>query len=295
MVLLRNNNRQLWGIIHALEATVVPARLRADTGWGVDVDELLRVVGPRTRLIAICNPNNPTGAVLSEADRKEIVAVAARHGAWILSDEVYRGAERDGKETATFWGSYDRLVVTGGLSKAYGLPGLRIGWVRWGRRRRGRAVGAQGLPHDQSRALSDRLARAALRRDARIFARTRGILAANYRAEARGGCAADRSLRFVPPRAGISLPALRLGGELHRARDAPARRAERPHRPRRPLRWTGSCASASATSPDLRAGLDRIDKVLDRLPAPPPRAYWNQAHTGGGTMNASARPPDRFA
>src|SRR2546429_6621668 len=54
---------------------------------------------------------------------------AAEVGAWLLADEVYQGAEREGPATASFWGSYERVIVVNGLSKAYGLPGLRIGWV----------------------------------------------------------------------------------------------------------------------------------------------------------------------
>src|SRR5207237_9918123 len=75
------------------------------------------------------NPHNPTGHVLSTEMRQAIVSRAAEVGAWLLADEVYQGAERDGATTPSFWGSYERVIVVNGLSKAYGLPGLRIGWV----------------------------------------------------------------------------------------------------------------------------------------------------------------------
>src|SRR5438034_4641833 len=61
--------------------------------------------------------------------RQAIVRRTAEVGAWLLADEVYQGAERDGTTTPSFWGSYERVIVVNGLSKAYGLPGLRIGWV----------------------------------------------------------------------------------------------------------------------------------------------------------------------
>src|SRR2546430_3925328 len=61
--------------------------------------------------------------------RGAIVSRAAEVGAWLLADEVYQGAERDGTTTPSFWGSYERVIVVNGLLKAYGLPGLRIGWV----------------------------------------------------------------------------------------------------------------------------------------------------------------------
>jgi len=57
------------------------------------------------------------------------VRAARRSGAWIVADEVYRGAELSGATSPTFWGRHDRVLVTGSLSKAFGLPGLRTGWI----------------------------------------------------------------------------------------------------------------------------------------------------------------------
>ena len=80
-------------------------------------------------MILVTNPNNPTGAVLSEEEMDIIVETARKAGAWLIADEIYRGAEVEGDTSPTFWGRYDKVVVTSGLSKAFGLPGLRIGWV----------------------------------------------------------------------------------------------------------------------------------------------------------------------
>ncbi len=78
----------------------------------------------------VCNPNNPTGAVLTAEEMDAVVRAARRRNAWIVSDEIYRGAEVPGQETTpTFWGRYNRVVVTSGLSKAFALPGLRVGWI----------------------------------------------------------------------------------------------------------------------------------------------------------------------
>ncbi|MFC6589076.1 aminotransferase class I/II-fold pyridoxal phosphate-dependent enzyme [Sulfitobacter pacificus] len=98
--------------------------------WAIDATALEQAVDDKTRIIHVVNPNNPTGRVLSVQDRRRIIAAAARVGAWIVADEVYAGTEREGDvETASFWGSYDRVLIVNSMSKAYGLPGLRLGWL----------------------------------------------------------------------------------------------------------------------------------------------------------------------
>lgn len=183
VLLMVPNYMQTWGLARAFGAQVVEWPLTLDGGrWRVDIDRLPRLITSRTKLIVICNPNNPTGARFEAADLDRIAAAAAAQGTWILSDEIYRGAERDGRETPTMWGRHQRVVITSGLSKAYGLPGLRIGW----------AVAPPSLVeafwayHDYTTiapgALSDSLARLALEpaRRARILARTRSILNRNF-------------------------------------------------------------------------------------------------------------------
>ena len=100
--------------------------------------------------------------------------------AWIVSDEIYRGAELDSIETPTIWGRYERAIVTSGLSKAFGLPGLRIGWVVAPPELIEELWGVHDYTSIAPGALNDRLARVALARRDYILARTRGIVAANY-------------------------------------------------------------------------------------------------------------------
>jgi aspartate/methionine/tyrosine aminotransferase len=98
--------------------------------WALDIDSLFDAAGKRTRVIMVCNPNNPTGAVLTEGEMEIVIEVAERWGAWIVADEIYRGAEVDTDAASpTFWGRYDKVVVTSGLSKAFAMPGLRVGWA----------------------------------------------------------------------------------------------------------------------------------------------------------------------
>ena len=83
----------------------------------------------KTKLISISNPNNPTGATYGLDLLKAIAAAADKVGCWIHSDEVYRGAEREGDRTETMWGLYPKTLVVHSMSKVYGMPGTRLGWV----------------------------------------------------------------------------------------------------------------------------------------------------------------------
>ncbi len=129
LVLMLPNYMQIWGAARAFGAEVKPFHLREDLGWRPDLEELGRQLTPKTKVIAVCNPNNPTGSVLGSEDMAEIIRLARASGAWLYVDEIYRGAELDGEETPSFAGMYEKTIVAGGLSKAYALPGLRIGWL----------------------------------------------------------------------------------------------------------------------------------------------------------------------
>jgi aspartate/methionine/tyrosine aminotransferase len=120
---------QTHGLVRGWGASVRGWPLQRELEWRPDPGELDQLVNKKTRLIIITNPNNPTGRVLGEEYLDAVARAADRVGAWVLSDEIYRGAERDGRPTPSMWGRCQRLVITSGLSKAYGLPGLRIGWA----------------------------------------------------------------------------------------------------------------------------------------------------------------------
>ncbi len=182
VAMLLPNYLQIWGQAQNLGAQVRGFDLHASHGWEPFPEEIRAAIVPGTKLVVVTNPHNPTGHILS-ADACRVILERTREvGAWLLADEVYAGAELNGKTTPSFWGSYDKLICVSGLSKAYGLPGLRIGWLvappefaaeSWARHDY-TTIGPAGA--------SDHLAAVALAPGVRekIIERTRRILNANY-------------------------------------------------------------------------------------------------------------------
>ncbi len=225
IVAIQPNYMQVTGAARSFGATVRPVWLTEDPdGWHLDLDAVAAAVGPKTRLVVFSNPNNPTGSQLDASTLDRLGEIAATHGSWLLADEVYRGAELSGPLTETAWGRYDRTVVVGGLSKAYGLPGLRIGWVvgpsqtvaaLWGRRDYTSIV---------SGTLSDRLAQLALDQRERLRTRGREILTKNQTIVARW-VAATAGCRQTPPQAG-GVTLIGYGGSVRSADLAETLRAD---------------------------------------------------------------------
>lgn len=129
-VVLVPNYLQTLGLAEGFGVTVRPWLLEEERDWLPDPARLDELVGERTRLIVITTPNNPVGRTLPGEILDAVITAAERVGAWVLSDEIYRGAEHaDVPTSPSLWGRGQRLLVTSGLSKAYGLPGLRTGWI----------------------------------------------------------------------------------------------------------------------------------------------------------------------
>ena len=130
IVVMLPNYMQIYGIARNYRLDVKTFSLREELKWSVDPDEIKASVSDKTRLIAVCNPNNPTGHIMTGEEMDAVIEAARRSGAWLLADEVYAGAEHKREEqTPSFWGRYERVIAVNSLSKAYALPGLRIGWV----------------------------------------------------------------------------------------------------------------------------------------------------------------------
>ena len=122
--------QQHYSIPASIGAEVTQIHLRAENAYLPDLEELRAAVTPGTKLIAINNPNNPTGAVMDRAFLIEIVEIARSAEAWLLCDEVYRGTGQEGSGmTDAVADLYEKGISTAGMSKAFSLAGLRLGWI----------------------------------------------------------------------------------------------------------------------------------------------------------------------
>ena len=198
------NYMQLWGVPRNMGAKVSTFQLRQEENWEPDWAEFERAVNPQTRLVYVSNPNNPTGSVLSAGAMERIVKRCEEMDAYLLADEVYLGAEIDCPRTPSFWGMSDRVIVTSGLSKAYGIPGVRIGWI----------VGPEDLvrecwtQHDSvticPNKLSDAVARIAVQEEnrERLYERGRNLLQRNQRIFSEWVVGLGEGFSYVPPEAG---------------------------------------------------------------------------------------------
>ncbi len=112
----------------AIGCAITYIDLSFDNGFALDVEEIARALRPGTRYISVTCPHNPTGTVFSRADLDALIALAERHGCYLLVDETYRDLSYGSKLPAAASLS-TRAISVSSLSKAYGIPGIRIGWL----------------------------------------------------------------------------------------------------------------------------------------------------------------------
>jgi aspartate/methionine/tyrosine aminotransferase len=155
--------------------------LDAVRNWDLDLNKIAAVIRPNTRVICINFPHNPTGKVISRTTLEELISICRARGIYLFSDEVYRLAERRPEMTLPQVADiYERGISLGVLSKSYGLPGLRVGWVAC--RDADLLRRTERMKHYSSicgSAPSELLAQIALKARERILARNRGLIAKN--------------------------------------------------------------------------------------------------------------------
>jgi arginine:pyruvate transaminase len=118
-------------VVGAAGARLVTVPLLPEKGFHADLDALTRAVSPKSRVLWINSPHNPTGAVLSRDEIETIAALARRHDLWLLSDEVYEDLAfaRPHVSPRSLGAMAERSVVVSSLSKSHAMPGFRLGWV----------------------------------------------------------------------------------------------------------------------------------------------------------------------
>ena len=218
--------QQLYSVPRAIGCDVALWKLRPETGFRYDVGELERLVTPRTRLIVINTPHNPTGAMLSELDLLRIDALAESVGARVLSDEAYRWLEIPGGEPlAPPMRDLGRSGVSvGTLSKPFGLPGLRIGWIVGTAELAAKCWAMRDYVSLSPGKLNDALAVLALKHRERIGLRTQGIVRQNLEAARAWFSSHADIVSWTPPRGGLlalmryelDIPSLELSNRLAR-------------------------------------------------------------------------------
>jgi aspartate/methionine/tyrosine aminotransferase len=197
--------QQLYSVPRALGCDVSLWHVGPQTGYRYDVDALEKLITPRTRVIVVNTPHNPTGAMLSPADATRVYGLAESVGATVIGDEAYRWlAVPDGDPfAAPVFDMGERGISVGTLSKPFGLPGLRIGWIAG--------------PPDLVRAcwslrdyislspgkLNDALACLAMTHRDAIIDRNRRIIDANLATATRWMADRKSFMSWTPPRGGL--------------------------------------------------------------------------------------------
>ena len=196
-------------------------------GGAPDPGDLERLVRPSTRALVITSPNNPTGYVFDRERFAAVVAFARKHGLWLFSDEAYRGTERDASDRhPAACDVYERAVSLGTTSKAYGLAGLRIGWIATHDRTLYERMAAfKDYLTICNSAPSEFLAAIALRHAETLYERVRGITSANLDRLDDFFSRRKEVFEWHRPRASTTAFPRYLGGSAERLCDDIVRRA----------------------------------------------------------------------
>jgi aspartate/methionine/tyrosine aminotransferase len=197
--------QQLYTVPRAIGCDVSLWKVGPETNYRYDVDALERLITPKTRLIIVNTPHNPTGAMLSPPDAARVYDLAQSVGAWVIGDEAYRWLSvPDGDAFAPpVVDSGPRGISVGTLSKPYGLPGLRIGWIAGPADLVEKCWGMRDYISLSPGKLNDALACLGLKHHEKIIARNREIITANLAAASQWIDSRRDMLSWTPPKGGL--------------------------------------------------------------------------------------------
>lgn len=267
-LLVLPNYMQVYGLVEYCGGRVVPVWNRLENNWIPDPDEIAKKITAKTRFISLSNPNNPSAAVFGLDIIKAIAAIADKYGCWILSDEVYRGAERNGERTPSFWDVYPKTIVSQSLSKAYGTPGLRLGWLVAPEEDIERMWAQCDYTKIAPPTFSDHVGCRVLENREKLYARTRGLMNQNWPNLKSWLDKRGHAFQYVEPKAG----AIVMVKYRHRINSTVL--AERLRTEKSTLIVSGDHFGMDGyirfgfgTEKDyMYAGLQRVGEILDSLP-----------------------------
>jgi aspartate/methionine/tyrosine aminotransferase len=216
--------QQLLSVPKAITTNVSECSVVQGEGFRYDLDHLESLIQPNTKLIVINSPHNPTGAMLTQTDLARVVEIAARSGAWILSDEAYRWLEHPGGEKlpSPAHDLGERIISVGTMSKPFGLPGLRVGWLVANPEIVAACWGLRDYVSLSPAGISDAIARVAIEQRERIWPRNNQIIQQNMETATAWFRKNADIVTWQPPRAGLlamlryqhDIPSLELADRL---------------------------------------------------------------------------------
>lgn len=196
--------QQLYSIPESYGADVQILHLSKENNYLPDLEKLRRLVTPETKMICINNPNNPTGALMSEQLLREIVEIARSADAWILCDEVYRHLSQEDGWCPSIVDLYEKGISVSSMSKVFSLAGLRLGWIAT----HDMSVVKSCLSHRDYNLVScgvfdEMLAAAALKHSDKLLERSRKIVRENLQI-LDNWVSSEPHVRYVKPKAGTT-------------------------------------------------------------------------------------------
>lgn len=196
--------QQLYSIPESYGADVQILHLRKENNYLPDLEKLRRLVTPKTKMICINNPNNPTGALMSEQLLREIVEIARSADAWILCDEVYRHLSQEDGWCPSIVDLYEKGISVSSMSKVFSLAGLRLGWIAT----HDMSVVKSCLSHRDYNLVScgvfdEMLAAAALKHSDKLLERSRKIVRENLQI-LDDWVSSEPHVSYVKPKAGTT-------------------------------------------------------------------------------------------
>jgi aspartate/methionine/tyrosine aminotransferase len=216
--------QQLYSVPRAIGCDVSLWKVGPDNGFKYDIDELEGLVTPKTRLIVVNTPHNPTGAMLSTDDTRRVYSIAESVGAVVMCDEAYRWLTIPGGDSLAppMFNLGSSAISVGTVSKPFGLPGLRIGWIAAPKETVAQCWGMRDYVSLSPGKLNDALAILAIKHRDKIIERNNGIIRANLAAASAWVAQHASILSWQPPRGGLlsllrynlDIPSLDLANKL---------------------------------------------------------------------------------